>query len=482
MSSIPAFTVVGAGPAGLAAAYALGQRGLPATVFEQSDQVGGLSKTVTYKGFRFDIGGHRFFTKNQEVDTLWREILGEDFLRRPRQSRIHYRDRFFHYPLKPLNALSGLGPGTSAAVLASFAWRKLLPRQPEESFEDWVSNRFGDKLYRIFFKTYTEKVWGIPCDQISADWAAQRIRNLNLGRAVLSALGLDGNGKVASLIDQFDYPRHGPGQMYERMAEKAIALGATLRLGCRVERVSHQNDRIDSILVRNQEFTQAWPVESLISTMPLSELVLALHPAPPAEVLAAARALRYRSILTVNLLVQQAEIVPDTWIYLHSPEVTAGRLQLYKNWSPDMVPDPAWSSVGLEYFAYEDGSFWNRPDEELIEVAKQDWAKLRLVDDGRVTDGFVVRYPKAYPIYDAHYRQRIAAIRRYLATLPNLLPVGRYGQFRYNNMDHSIMTSLLAVRRLQGEDVDPWAVNEEAEYHEERRSPDKASYSRSEPR
>lgn len=462
------FTIIGAGPAGLAAAYTLAKTGCRATVLEQDVQVGGLSKTVEYKGFRFDIGGHRFFTKNQEVDSLWREILGDEFLRRPRQSRIFYRGKLFHYPLKPVNALMGLGPWTSAAVIGSFLKRKLFPRTPETNFEDWVSNRFGDSLYSIFFKTYTEKVWGIPCRTISADWAAQRIRNLDLARAVLSALGIGQGRKIASLIDEFDYPRHGPGQMYEQMAAQAVGLGAELRLRTRVVALRHHGGRIKSVTVNEPSGVRTLPVENLISSMPLSELVLALDPPPPPEVVAAARGLRYRSILTVNLLVRQAETVPDTWIYIHSPDIRAGRLQLYKNWSPAMVPDPGWSSLGLEYFAFEDDEFWSLPDEELVTIARQDLAGLDVVDPAKVDDGFVFRYAKAYPIYDEGYRQRVAAVRRFLATLTNAAPVGRYGQFRYNNMDHSILTALLGVRRLMGEDVDPWQVNEEAEYHEER--------------
>ena len=452
----------------MAAAYALAKSGRRATVLEQDAQVGGLSKTVQYKGFRFDIGGHRFFTKNQEVDSLWREILGDEFLRRPRQSRIFYRGKLFNYPLKPLNALMGLGPWTSAVAIGSFLKRKLFPRKPETNFEDWVSNRFGDSLYGIFFKTYTEKVWGIPCRTISADWAAQRIRNLDLGRAVLSALGIGRDRKIASLIDEFDYPRHGPGQMYEQMAAKAVGLGAELRLQSRVVALGHRGGRIESATVAEPSGTSTLPVENLISSMPLSELVLALDPPPAAEVVAAARGLRYRSILTVNLLVRQAEVVPDTWIYIHSPEIRAGRLQLYKNWSPDMVPDAAWSSLGLEYFAFEGDEFWSLPDEQLVEIARGDLARLGVVDARKVEDGFVFRYPKAYPIYDEGYRDRVAKVRRFLATLSNAAPVGRYGQFRYNNMDHSILTALLGVRKLLGEDVDPWQVNEEAEYHEER--------------
>lgn len=462
----PAFLIVGAGPAGLAAAYALAKNGRQAAVLEQSDHVGGLARTIERRGFRFDIGGHRFFTKNAEVDALWREILGEEFLHRPRLSRIYYRRKFFDYPITPMNALVGLGPWSSLQVVASYVKRRLLPRKPECNFEDWVSNRFGDRLYRIFFKTYTEKVWGIPCEAISADWAAQRIRNLDLGRALLDAMGLLRREKVASLIDAFDYPRYGPGQMYEEMARQAAALGVDVRLENRVAKVFREDGRITAVSVESPAGSFTLPVENLISSMPLSDLILACEPAPPAEVAAAARELRYRSLVTVNLLVRQREVAPDTWIYLHAPEIRASRLQLYKNWSPAMVPDPAWSSLGLEYFAFEGDSLWSLSDDELLRIGKCDIQRLGLVDADRIQDGFVVRYPKAYPVYDEGYRDRVATIRRFLDAMKNMVPVGRYGQFRYNNMDQAILTALLAVRRLLGENVDPWQVNADAIYHE----------------
>lgn len=461
------FTIIGAGPAGLAAAYTLAKAGHTVTVVEQDRQVGGLSKTIEYHGFRFDIGGHRFFTKSDEVNQLWQEILGNDFLIRPRLSRIYYRGKLFHYPLKPMNALMNLGIWNSLVAMASYAHAKLLPRRPELSFEDWVANRFGEKLYRIFFKTYSEKVWGIPCTELSADWAAQRIRNLNLGKAVLNALGLQGGKKVASLIDEFQYPKHGPGQMYEGMAEKAKAFGANVNMANRVVAIGHRNGRVERLTTASADGKTDHAVENLISSMPLSDIPLMMDPLPPQEVLDAAKGLSYRSILTVNLLVRQRTIVPDTWIYIHDPDIQAGRLQLYKNWSPAMVPDDSWSSVGLEYFAFEGDSLWSMDDDRLIEIAKQDLLKLKLVDAKNVDEGFVARYAKAYPVYNDGYRAKVDVIRKYLGSIENLVCVGRYGQFRYNNMDHSIMTALLGVRKLLGEMVDPWSVNAEAEYHEE---------------
>jgi protoporphyrinogen oxidase len=461
------FAIIGAGPAGLAAAHSLAKAGHRVTVVEQDRQVGGLSKTIDYQGFRFDIGPHRFFTKSDEVNRLWRETLGDDLLVIPRLTRICYRGKLFHYPLKPLNALLNLGILPSCAAVLSYLGAKLRPIRPERSFEDWVSNRFGKRLYSIFFKTYSEKVWGIPCTELSADWASQRIRNLNLGKAVLNALGIGRNKKVASLIDEFHYPRRGPGQMYERICQQAESHGAEVRLSSRVVAIGHRGGRIESLTTESPAGRADLAVDHLISSMPLSDLPVMMNPRPPAEVIRAAQGLKYRSILTVNLLVRQAEIIPDSWIYIHDPDVRAGRLQLYKNWSPAMVPDSSWSSVGLEYFTFEGDEFWSMQDDRLVEIARQDLVKLGLVDAGGIRDGFVTRYAKAYPVYDDGYRERVKTIRSYLDTIGNLACVGRYGQFRYNNMDHSIMTGLLGARKLLGEKVDPWSVNEEAEYHEE---------------
>jgi protoporphyrinogen oxidase len=462
--------VIGGGPAGLSAAYEMGKRNRGMLVLEADSQLGGLSRTVRYKGFGFDIGGHRFFTKNQQVNHLWHEVLGDEFLRRPRLSRIYYRQRFFSYPLQIGNALAGLGPLTSAHVIGSFLWHKALPAGEQKTFEQWVTKRFGRALYRIFFKTYTEKVWGIPCTELSADWAAQRIRNLSLGRAVLNAMGLGKGAKVASLIDEFEYPRLGPGQMYETMAAKAQDMGARIEMNTRVLEVRHDGRRIAGVLVSRDGRAETIDVGSLMSSMPLSELVLAMRPLPPDDVVRAARSLAYRSIITVNLIIDQPQVVPDTWIYIHAPDVAAGRMQLYKNWSPSMVPDPSKSAIGMEYFASEGDAMWSLSDAQLMELGKADLQKLRLVPAAAVQDGFVFRYPKAYPVYAGDYASALAKIRDFLAPIENLVCVGRYGQFRYNNMDHSILTALLGVRRLLGEPVDPWSVNEEAEYHEERKS------------
>jgi protoporphyrinogen oxidase len=464
--------VIGAGPAGLTAAYEASRIGLTPTVLEAGHQVGGLSQTVNYKGYRFDIGGHRFFSKVPLINELWKEILSEDFLLRPRLSRIYYRRKFFDYPLKTANALAGLGPVEAALVGLSYAKARLLPHQEETNLEQWVANRFGDRLYRIFFKTYTEKVWGIPCHEISADWAAQRIKNLSLREALRSALlgaGRTADGEViATLIEQFHYPRLGPGQMWECCRDLLSRRGHETASGVRVHRIRHRNGHVEAVYGRDTEGREVeFGAEHFISTMPLRELILALDPPPPEEVIEAASYLRYRDYLTVVLMVKREALFPDNWIYIHAPEVKMGRIQNYKNWSPDMVPDASRTSLGLEYFLWEQDDEWTWPDERLIELGVRECARIGLIEPGEVDDGTVVRMKKAYPVYDHLYQEKLLILRRYLEAFDNLQTVGRNGLHRYNNQDHSMLTAVYAARNIAGERNDVWAVNTETEYHEE---------------
>ena len=467
--------IIGAGPAGLSAAYELGKLGLGATVFEADEHVGGLSRTLNYGGYRFDIGGHRFLSKLPLINEIWHEILGDDFLLRPRQSRIYYRGKFFDYPLKPLNALSGLGPLDGFLIVLSYARAQLRRTDAEDSFEQWVTNRFGRRLYEIFFKTYTEKVWGIPCSEISADWATQRIRNLSLGGALRNALfghqrGRDGQ-VITSLTEQFHYPRFGPGMMWERCAERVEQAGGRVMCGVRVERIRHDGGRIECVHVRAAGGeTMEVPTPHVISTMPVRDLINALDPEPPEAVRRAANQLRYRDYLTVVLILRRANVFPDNWIYIHSPEVKLGRIQNYKNWSPEMVPDPAYTSLGLEYFLWEKDPEWTWPDEQLVEAGIRDCARIGIVSPNEVEDGTVLRVPKAYPVYDQGYRDSLAVVRQYVQGLRNLQLVGRNGQHHYNNQDHSMLAGLFAARNLAGAQYDVWAVNTDAEYLEEARS------------
>ena len=466
--------IAGGGPAGLTAAYELTKHGHKCVVLESArDLVGGISRTDQYKGYRFDIGGHRFFSKSAEINALWREILGDELITRSRLSRIHYDGKFFDYPLKPLDAFLKLGPITSLAMALSYARARALPIRPERSFEDWVVNRFGRRLFDAFFKTYTEKVWGMPTSAISADWAAQRIKGLSLVRAVVDGLfgkllKRPGGEVVKTLIDRFQYPRLGPGQMWEAARDRIIAGGNPVQMDRRVVAIEHDGARVQAMVAVDADGRQTrYRGDHFLSTLPVRHLVRALSPQPPAEVVRAAESLAYRDFLTVVLIVDDPDTFPDNWIYVHDPGVKLGRIQNFKNWSPDLVPDPTKSSLGLEYFCFEGDTLWAMADADLVALGRDEIGKLGLVDPAKVVDGCVVRMPKAYPVYDDNYQTHLSVIRDWLARLDNLELAGRNGMHKYNNQDHSMMTALLAARNILGlGDFDTWKVNTDAEYHE----------------
>lgn len=456
-------TILGGGPAGLACALEATRLGHRPLLLEKDPQVGGIARTESLEGFRFDLGGHRFFTKEAEIQTLWESLLGEDFLRRPRLSRIYYRRKFFDYPLKLFPTLRQLGFGTSALIMASYLAARLHPHPHPANFEEWVVNRFGRRLFETFFESYTEKVWGMPCTEISADWAAQRIRDLSLREIVRAALS--GNrGGHASLIDEFRYPRLGPSMMWEEMVHRINAGGGEVRLTAPVEGVEHDGRRVTALTVMGERLEMP---EAVVSSAPLRDLILHLSPAPPGEVVAAARALRYRGLLIVALLTEAPDLFPDNWIYIHEPQVQVGRIVNPRNWSPEMAPDPALTCLGLEYFCWPGEGLWERPDEELCALGEHELTVLGLLHGERVREGRVVRVPHAYPVYDPGYQERVGVLRRYLAGFENLQVIGRAGMHRYNNMDHSMLTGLLAARNLAGERHDLWQVNLEEEYHEQ---------------
>ena len=469
VSSPSDLVVIGAGPAGLSAAYEAARNGLKPLVLEKDVRVGGIARTEMHRGYRFDVGGHRFFTKVPEVHLLWEDTLGPDFRLTPRLSRIFHDQNFYQYPLNVWETLRNLGPVQSAAAVLSFATARAKPKRDEVTFEDWVTNRFGRRLYETFFKTYTEKVWGIPCQELQAEWAAQRIKDLCLFTAVRHALWPKRDAGPQSLIDQFHYPRLGPGMMWERLQEQVEELGGSVRTRQEVVEIHHGLGRIVSVVLRGEDGgTTTVPVGQVISTMALDDLILRMRPAPPASVVEAARSLRYRDFVMVGLILRRPALFADNWIYIHSPHVMVGRIQNFGNWSADLVPDPQTSSLGMEYFCNRGDAIWTLPDDDLVRLASDEIEKLGLARCSEVAWGTVIRQPKAYPVYDADYQRHLETIRAWLATLENFQTIGRNGQHRYNNLDHSMLTGLAAVHRILGEGTDPWQVNTESSYHEER--------------
>lgn len=469
--------IIGAGPAGLTAGYLLTKAGKSVAIIEKdATYVGGISRTVEHDGYRFDIGGHRFFSKSQQVVDLWNEILPDDFIQRPRMSRIYYEGKFYSYPLRAFEALFNLGFWRSTLCMASYLRYKLFPIRTVKSFEDWTTNQFGEKLYSIFFKTYTEKVWGMPCDEMSADWAAQRIKGLSLWGAVVDglkrSLGLnkapnDGQA-VKTLLETFRYPRLGPGMMWDAARDKIVATGqGTVLMGHSLEQLAADGEGGWRMTATGPEGKVVVKAAHAISSAPMRELAARLHPLPDTT-LNAAR-LKYRDFLTVALMVEGEDLFPDNWIYIHDSKVKVGRVQNFRSWSPEMVPDEAMACVGLEYFCFEGDGLWSMADDDLVELAKSEMAILGLVDPARVRGGAVVRQEKAYPVYDEDYAANVAAMRHELEDKhPSLHLVGRNGMHRYNNQDHAMMTAMLTVENiLAGKRVyDTWCVNEDAEYHE----------------
>jgi protoporphyrinogen oxidase len=457
--------VLGAGPAGLTAGYLLARRGERVTVLEATDQIGGLARTEVRNGYRFDLGGHRFFTKSPEVEALWLELLGSDLLLRSRLSRIYWRGRLIDVPLRPGDVVRKVGPREVARSGASYVAARLRPRPEPESFEDWVTQRFGRRLFELFFRAYTEKVWGVPTSEIRAEWAAQRIRGLSLWRAAASALGAgDGGADVRSLIEEFHYPRLGPGQMWERMADEIVAHGGEVVLeapatGLRADQ--HGGE----VRTAGGEWRTA---DSVISSLPLRTLAGIAEPTAPRDVLQAAAGLRYRDFITVALVIEGADPFPDNWIYVHDPEVAIGRIQNFRAWSPDLVPDANRTCLGLEYFCFEGDELWASSDDALVERAASELEAIGLASRSAVVTGHVVRVQKAYPIYDRGYEERVATLRAWLGGLDRVVQIGRNGLHRYNNSDHSMLTAMRAVENVcDGRSHDIWAVNADGFYLEE---------------
>ena len=455
--------VVGAGPGGLTAAYQFAKHGIRSVVLEATSEIGGLSQTVHRDGWHFDIGGHRFYTKVAVVRDLWHEILDEkDFLVRPRMSRIYYDGKFYDYPLNAQNALRNLGLVEAVRCVASYICTRVRPPPDQSTFEGYVAARFGWRLYQIFFKTYTEKIMGIPAREIKAAWAAHRMQNLNLMRSVAKALIPAGKyTDNSSLIEEFEYPRLGPGMMWERCAEIVRDSGSLVELDRRVIGIRHDGGVAISVIAEEaggQVIELA--CSSIVSTMPLPMLVQAMDPVPTSTVLEATKGFTYRDFLTVALAVPAKEAFSDNWIYIHSPDVRVGRVQNYGAWSSDMIPEQDMTCLGLEYFVREGDDLWTMRDNDLVKLAINELEKLELVSPGLPHEGWVVRMAKAYPMYEGEYKQCINTLRTWLAdNVSNVYPIGRNGMHRYNSQDHSMLTAILAVENIVSDaDHDLWSV------------------------
>ncbi len=396
---------------------------------------------------------------------MWTEFMGDRMRTCSRLSRIYYRGRFFKYPLEPFDALRRLGPVEALRCLFSYLRARRLPPEHIKSFEDWVVCAFGHRLFEVFFKTYTEKVWGVPCSEISADWAAQRIRGLSLPTLLRSLFRRASHDRavIKTLVDHFRYPACGPGEMWEKVAGMIENKGGVVSRGQRVVQINRAHGRVVSVTTQTVQGCQTHYADHFISTMSLAQLILSMNPSAPSEVLASARGLRYRDFITVAVVVDEPNVFPDNWIYIHDPGVKVGRIQNFKNWSAEMVPDSRFTVLGMEYFCSENDGMWSASDAQLIDRAKSELAILGLADKSRAVDASVVRQPKAYPLYDHEYRTNVSHIVNFLEReTPNLRIAGRNGMHKYNNQDHAMMTGLMAARNIMGGSFDLWRVNSDA--------------------
>lgn len=457
--------IIGAGPAGLNAAHELAKNNILSTVFEKSDRVGGISRTETHKGYRFDIGGHRFFTKNQKIQEIWEETLKKEFLSVPRKSKIYYQGKYFNYPLSLFNAVSQISIFENILVILSYLKVRIRPYKHEETFDQWVSNRFGRRLFNIFFKTYTEKVWGIPCNEIKSDWAAQRIKGLSLSEALLNALS--GNHNTHTLVNKFHYPSKGSGMMWEQFRKTIEIQGSKVCLHSELIGIKHNGSRITDVCYKNKDQKESTlPVQHLISSIPLPQLISMMDPKPPAKVIAASCNLCFRSFIFVVLIVAQQECFSDQWIYVHNSDVKVGRIQFFNNWSSELIAEPGKRLLGMDYFCNQDDQDWKMSDQQLIDRATQELCRLNITTSHLVEDGIVVREPYAYPIYNNNYDKHLAIIQNYITGFENLQTIGRNGMHRYNNMDHSMISGILAAQNILGASHDLWSINEDKEYLE----------------
>lgn len=457
--------IIGAGPAGITAAYQLSKAGAQVEVFEAGDNVGGLSRTIDLWGQKVDLGPHRFFSHDPRVNNLWLEVVGDDYRMVDRLTRIYYQSRFFHYPLKPANALWNMGLAKAAGCVGSYLHERMRPSFPAErndTFESWVVGRFGRRLFDMFFKSYSEKLWGIPCDQLDADFAAQRIKKFSLGEAIKTALGF-GKNQHKTLVDQFAYPTGGTGMVYERMAERIAHAGGGIRLNSPVRRILHHDNHVNALELADGHIE---PFDHIISTMPLTALVRGLGELPR-NVEIGLNQLRFRNTILVYLNVESAALFKDQWLYIHSPELGIGRVTNFRNWVPELYGDAPTSILALEYWCYDDDPIWRADDGALIELASREIRATRLIGDAAICAGHVERIRRCYPVYARGYKQHLQPVIDHVRRFDNLQAIGRYGAFKYNNQDHSILMGILAAENItQDRQHDLWAVNTDSDYQE----------------
>jgi len=469
--------ILGAGPAGLTAAYELVKNGIKPVIIEKDSLIGGIARTVKYKNYRFDIGGHRFFTKNSEIESLWKDTLKDGFLTRPRLSRWYFQKKFFEYPIKPLEVVRLFG-FDSIKFISSYLMARIFPVKPEISAADWYTNQFGKALAKPFFIRYNEKLWGIPCNKLSMDFGKQRVRGVSfLGTVtnhIRKTLGM-GKKEIASFIDQFYYPKYGPGMMWESFKEKIEKAGGKFFMESEVVQIEHKNKKIVSVVIRNKRGREKRiSGDFFLSSIPLKDLIFLLKPLAADYVIDAANSLKFRAFITVALILKKTNVFPDTWIYTHDPGMRCIRIQNFNNWSPYLVGENSRTCLGFEYTCDFNDNFWNKSEDEFIEIAIKDLVKTGFAKKEDVIDANVVKLKDVYPVYDLEYKQYVKIIKDYLESTFNKIgfniqPIGRGGMHKYNNMDHSMMTALLAARNILGKGkFDPWQVNADAEYHEEK--------------
>ena len=461
--------IIGSGPAGMGCAYNLAEKGKAFLLIDENHQAGGLCRTIDFKGYLFDIGGHRFLTRSREVEELWHKILAGDLLRVKRLSRICYRKRFFKYPLSFSDTLWNLGLVESGLCFLDYLRYKFFPSADNSTFEGWIINNFGRRLYNIFFKTYTEKVWAVACRDLSADWAKERIRGLSLKVAIKNSLPGKKKSAPKTLSEEFLYPKVGPGEFYSGLQKACLARGGKFRFDTKVVRIRHDGREVLAVETEATLTGEKTMVEAdyLFSSMPLPDIIRILEPRPPEYVARAASQLKFRGLITVNVIMDKEDIFPDQWIYVHSPEVRLGRIQNFKNWSPAMVPDAKKTSLGLEYFCTQGDELWQKDDINMINFALNELEKIGIVNRRYLIDAFVVRQPNAYPFYSMGYLKNVNLILDYLSGFCNLQTIGRSGLFRYDNSDHSLLTGIRAANNfLDDRHQDPWQLNMKREYIE----------------